>query len=343
MNPRVSVIVPNYNHAQYLPERLDSILQQSFGDFELLLLDDASTDQSAEILAATAASEPRARFLPNQKNSGSPFAQWNRGAAEAKGEYLWIAESDDRAHPELLTTLVEMLDRDPSLGLAYAQSMQIDAQGAELYSYRENLAFIYPDSDWSRDFRIDGRVACRRWLVYHNPLPNASGILFRRSAYEAVGGAEEKMRLNGDWYLYVKLLLRYDLAFCARELNYFRVHRQSQRSRSRKNASVYQELLLINDLIRKEVPQSTAAADRALKKIGNWWIGNLPYHRWSSENRRINRQLYRRFNRVRGELPLRIALTFIISYTRDFLRFTGLLKPLKQFRAFLFPGRYWPK
>ena len=110
--PTVSVIVPNYNHARFLPQRIETILRQSYQDFELLLLDDCSTDDSRAILSQYA-SDPRVRLEFNEMNSGSPFKQWNKGVRLARGKYVWIAESDDYADPQLLERLVAVLEADP--------------------------------------------------------------------------------------------------------------------------------------------------------------------------------------------------------------------------------------
>ena len=90
---KVSVIMPNYNHAPYLKERMDSILWQDYPDLEVILLDDASTDNSVSILNEYT-NHPRVKTLVvNDTNSGNPFLQWQRGLQEATGEYVWIAES----------------------------------------------------------------------------------------------------------------------------------------------------------------------------------------------------------------------------------------------------------
>ncbi|TAE04306.1 MAG: glycosyltransferase family 2 protein, partial [Bacteroidetes bacterium] len=89
-NPLISVIVPNYNHAPYLLERIESILSQSFQDFELILLDDFSTDQSKEVLKKYQNHEKVSHLLLNEKNSGSTFKQWNKGISLAKGKYIWL-------------------------------------------------------------------------------------------------------------------------------------------------------------------------------------------------------------------------------------------------------------
>src|SRR5262245_50376289 len=105
--PKVTVITPNYNHARYLPQRLDSILAQTFADFELIILDDASTDNSREVIQAYAARDPRITAIVNPVNNGSTFKQWNLGLGRARGEYVWFAESDDYAEPTLLEALVD--------------------------------------------------------------------------------------------------------------------------------------------------------------------------------------------------------------------------------------------
>src|SRR5215467_1498105 len=106
--PKVSIVVPNYNHARFLPQRLNSILGQTFQDFELILLDDSSTDDSRSILSQYTA-DPRVRIEFNELNSKSPFKQWNKGVRLARGEYVWIAESDDYADERLLERLVPLL------------------------------------------------------------------------------------------------------------------------------------------------------------------------------------------------------------------------------------------
>src|SRR5260221_12262396 len=105
--PTVSVIIPNYNHAQFLRQRVDSVLGQTFQDFELILLDDCSTDESQSILREYA-SDPRVRMEFNEKNSGSTFKQWNKDVRLTREEYVWIVDSDDYAARHLLESLVSL-------------------------------------------------------------------------------------------------------------------------------------------------------------------------------------------------------------------------------------------
>ena len=127
--PKVSVILPNYNHANYLCERIDSILNQSFTDFELILLDDCSTDNSRDILSSYQTSPKISHVVFNEKNSGSTFIQWDKGLKLAKGEYIWIAESDDMADPDFLKHTIEQLDHTPLANIAFTGSYKIDKQG----------------------------------------------------------------------------------------------------------------------------------------------------------------------------------------------------------------------
>ena len=123
-SPKVSVIVPNFNHARFLRKRIDSVLRQTYQDFELILLDDCSTDESRSILSDYAG-DPRVRIDFNEKNSGSTFKQWNKGVRLARGEYVWIAESDDYAGERLLEKLVAILATEPTVTLAYCRSNRI--------------------------------------------------------------------------------------------------------------------------------------------------------------------------------------------------------------------------
>src|SRR6201984_3673791 len=116
--PTVSVIVPNYNHARFLRKRIESVLGQTFQDFELILLDDCSIDDSRAILSQYAG-DPRVRIDFNNVNSGSPFKQWNKGVRLARGKYVWIAESDDYADERLLERLVALLEANQEAAFAY--------------------------------------------------------------------------------------------------------------------------------------------------------------------------------------------------------------------------------
>jgi glycosyltransferase involved in cell wall biosynthesis len=226
--PKVSVITPNYNHARYLPKRIESILNQTYQDFELIILDDASTDNSREIIEPYT-SEPRVRAIFNTENSGSAFRQWNLGLSHAQGEYIWIAESDDYADASFLEILVDRLDQHPNVGLAFCQSWGVEADGT-LFDYL-GIRYHVLSSHWNEDYVNSGADECINYLFWHNMIPNASAVLLRRSAVERVGGAPADMFICGDWITYINILSFSDIAFVSAHLNYFRHHQSTSRGR----------------------------------------------------------------------------------------------------------------
>ena len=131
-SPLVSVIVPNYNHHLYLPERIESILLQEFQDFELILLDDCSPDDSVEIFERYRSNPKVSHICVNGQNSGSTFKQWEKGISLARGKYIWIAESDDSADPRLLGSIVNALERYPSAVVGFCSTVVIDSEDRAL-------------------------------------------------------------------------------------------------------------------------------------------------------------------------------------------------------------------
>src|SRR5690348_1753899 len=104
--PKVSVIIPNYNHAQYLNQRIDSVLKQTYSDFEVIILDDYSIDNSRDIIEQYRTNKKVSAIIYNEINSGNPFQQWDKGIQLAQGEYIWFAESDDWCELNLLETVM---------------------------------------------------------------------------------------------------------------------------------------------------------------------------------------------------------------------------------------------
>ncbi len=226
--PRVSVIVPNFNYRQYLAERLESIAAQTHPIYELIVLDDASTDGSREWLEQEARSRfPEARLVFNDRNSGGAFHQWRRGVELATGDVVWIAEADDLAAPDFLRTTVRAFD-DPETVLSYCQSQQMredgSIAGADYLDYVADLS----REKWRADHVADGADEIARRLAVKNTIPNVSGTLFRRQPLAAVMTEHfdriGRLKVAGDWLTYVLCLERGRVAFSARALNLHRRH-----------------------------------------------------------------------------------------------------------------------
>jgi glycosyltransferase involved in cell wall biosynthesis len=252
--PKVSIIVPNYNYARFLGQRLGSIEGQTYRDFEVILLDDASTDESVQVLERFAR-QHSCRLVCNDRNSGSPYKQWNKGLTLATGRYVWIAEADDYADVRLLEILVGRLEQNPRCGLAYCNSKRVDATGnvTELVlptMYDANL------DRWRQDFIANGSEECFRFLLRENTIPNASAVVFRRDLYDVVEGVDESLRLCSDWKFWASLLCVSDLAFVAEPLNYFRAHGKSLRSKTGTWARVDEGLQVVKYIVDKlDVPR----------------------------------------------------------------------------------------
>ena len=149
--PNVSVIVPNYNHAPFLKQRIESILNQTFLDFELILLDDCSTDGSSEIMESYRSNPHVSHVVFNEVNSGSAFRQWDKGIALAKGEWIWVAESDDYAEHTFLERLMGEVDKEPDSVLAYSATYWVNQQGKKLWETpHSDKVNIYSGHDFIR-------------------------------------------------------------------------------------------------------------------------------------------------------------------------------------------------
>lgn len=268
--PTVSIIVPNYNHARFLRQRLDSILTQTFQDFEVILLDDCSMDESRSILSDYA-NDPRVRTEFNDKNSGSTFKQWNKGVRLARGEYVWIAESDDYADERLLGKLVSRLDSEPALVLCNCRSQRISSDGEAIGFLDSNLAHL-DTKRWTEDFCADGREECQKYLVRCCTVLNASSVVFRREIYERVGGADEKMIQCGDWKLWAAMALEGRIAYVGGEaLNYHRVHEMSVTAANQR-AGIYEaEYLQVIHWILQRVTLIEPARSKLRDEVFQLW------------------------------------------------------------------------
>nr|WKN40035.1 glycosyltransferase [Tunicatimonas sp. TK19036] len=228
MSPKVSVIIPNYNHERYLPLRINSVINQTYTDFELLILDDRSQDDSRTLIREYAKKDPRIQIHFNEQNSGSPFKQWNKGVRLSKGEFIWIAESDDYADEKLLEKLVNILETNKQVGVAYCQSHVVNEKNEIIDTMKRWTDELDPNR-WAQNYENNGRNECRDYMAYKATIPNASAVVFRKEHYLAAGQADETFRACGDWFTWINILLRCDVFFLAEPLNYFRRHNQSTR------------------------------------------------------------------------------------------------------------------
>ena len=239
--PLVTIIVPNYNHAPYLRERLDSVYQQTYAKKEVILLDDCSTDDSRAILREYASRYPGiTRCLFNEESSGGHvFRQWEKGINAAHGELIWIAESDDWCDLDFLENMVPAFQHD-EVRLAFCPSRFMQ-DGQETWHTDQYLADI--PLDWQHSFCITAHDAACAGFGRKNIIPNVSSALFRNiHAFPSSVRADlDDLRLCGDWLFYLALLRGGVLAYVRETTNCYRVHAQSTSLKVQHTGDYYRE------------------------------------------------------------------------------------------------------
>ncbi|MBC6369021.1 glycosyltransferase family 2 protein [Algoriphagus sp. AK58] len=221
----ISIIVPNYNHQKFLPQRLDTIFNQTFQDFEVILLDDCSTDDSWEYLKQFDDHPKVSHCIRNEFNSGSPFKQWKKGIDLAKYDWIWIAESDDFSELDFLEKLVFKIE--DGISLIFSKSNFVDELG-ETY-YISGKKFEMNDFELGEfEFRKNGIEFIRNYLVYRNYLLNASSVLFKKP--DTFPEEVLDMKFSGDWFFWLFRLKIGEVVYIPRVLNCFRFHEKTTRS-----------------------------------------------------------------------------------------------------------------
>ena len=215
-NVFVSVIVPNYCHAKYLDQRIQSILNQTYQNFELIILDDCSPDNGASkaVIEKYRSNPHVSHIVYNEQNSGSTFKQWDKGISLAKGDYIWIAESDDFCEPNLLEELVNQIEVHPSCSLVYALSQQVDGNGNVKGS---------PVKSHANKF-LKGKSFIRRYMCCENPVYNASSAIFKKDAALRLDKQYMEYKGAGDRLFWIEIAEQGDVAIVNKPLNYFRQH-----------------------------------------------------------------------------------------------------------------------
>lgn len=229
--PKVSIIVPNYNYEQYLKRRLDSIYYQTYKNFEVILLDDVSNDNSRNIMMEYYEKYPEiTKICFNEKNKGV-FGQWKNGMKMADGDIYWIAEADDWCESDFLEVLVpKFLDKDVRI----AFGKYIFAENEFVYNehaYADYLSSI-DKNPLKHAYIHEADYEVEKYLSRKNTLVNASGLLFRafENIDEVCDNKWEKMKICGDWEFYLKLLHGGKIAFDPDAISYFRIMNKKQES-----------------------------------------------------------------------------------------------------------------
>ncbi len=255
--PVVSVIIPSYNHAPFLKERIASVLEQTYMDIEIILLDDASTDNSKDIIETYRDHPLVSHILYNSSNSRSPFLQWTKGIGLATGKWVWIAESDDLASPLFIEKMLAAASGKNELAFIYCDS-RIRKKDATADSFAENKNRSFNTDKWSYPYYKSGRDDVNESLKWECVVNNASAVLFDR---ERLAGSIKDIlsfRYHGDWMLYLLLADAGTIAYIPDALNVYREH-ASNHSASDERQQAYRiehfrilDLLLASDYVTEK-------------------------------------------------------------------------------------------
>lgn len=222
--PEVSVIIPNFNHAPFLRERIDTVLQQTMTDFEIIILDDASTDHSREIIESYRANPLVAHVIYNDKNSSSPFHQWKKGLKLARGRWVWFAESDDTASEFYLERLLSVTKNQNDLAFIYCDSLIQNLSFEKPGSFATIKNRKFNTDKWSAPYIEDGIQEVNDYLKWECVVNNASAVLFDRASLLISIDKVCDMRFHGDWLMYLLIAPGKKVAYLPEPLNTYREH-----------------------------------------------------------------------------------------------------------------------
>lgn len=244
---KVSVCVPTYNRSHYLPATLESILNQSFTDFELIICDDCSTDKTAQVVGNF--DDPRIRYTRNERNLGIP-GNLNRCVELARGDYIAIYHDHDLYHPTILEESVGLLDRYPNMAYVATGCAFIDQDGHVLLSMPGSFPLCTPPPGMA--VAILSGLDC----------PVAAWSLVRRRCYELEGTYDPSAGFLADVDLWIRLGAKYEVGFIAKPM---------VQVRTREDGRPYAGTLWDRELLNYQIRM------RNLARV--WPPGSMPYHK----------------------------------------------------------------
>lgn len=201
--PKVSVVTPTYNRADFIREAVDSVLSQSFRDLEMIVVDDGSRDNTRDVLASCL-DDGRLHYV-FQENQGQSVAR-NKGIRAARGEYICFLDSDNYWLPGKLEASVRFMDAHPDVDILYGDNISIDEEGR----------IISKDNMKRHSGRITG-------LLLHDNFISNNTVMVRRECFEQLGGFNEKDRLAEDYELWLRMSTRYTFHYLPEYMAAYRV------------------------------------------------------------------------------------------------------------------------
>lgn len=274
----VSVIIPNYNHSEFLIQRIESVLKQTYQEFELIILDDCSSDNSREIINAFKDDPKITHIIFNEKNSGSVFLQWKKGVELSKGNLIWIAESDDYAAPNFLEKLVPMIEDDQNVGLVYCDTHivnQTNILSTETYADIRNK--MSATTKWSYSYQRLGIEEIKENLLNYCTINNVSAVIFNKQAFINVNPFDREFKYVGDWFCYLKLCSQYSIKYLNEPLSFYRIHPNNASKDLNNNNQFLLEHFTLFDWVVRNLPAISLAKKKQAFIV---YIKQNTFRRW---------------------------------------------------------------
>ena len=296
--PIISVCMPVYNGARYLSESITSVLQQTFTDFELIVVDDGSTDQSASIIQSF--NDARLTYIKNDEQLGL-VGNWNKCIEVASGEYLCIFHQDDVMLPQNLKKKINQLTNNPAVGFVYSDVLLINEKG------RVTANRWYVKTEPETDFVHSGPDFFGQLMAGYN-LVCCPSVVARRACYETVGGFDERLPYAADWEMWLRLALFYDVAYLVEPLLKYRWHPSNETHRFKGLAGLkqsYQCKMMVLDKFPQKVSDYQAQKNQVTRDYEQQTLDHIWYH-------------YRRQEFVEAKEYLHYALELRTSSDRSY-------------------------
>lgn len=212
-SPKVSICIPVYNGRAYLRDALQSVFRQTFANWELVICDDASTDDSPELCQSLY--DPRVRYLRFCQNAGQAV-NWNRCIDATAGKYVLLLHQDDFLAPTFIERAIKLLDTHPDVALVHCSVQHVDAKGSPVRVQR-----LYNED------RVESGEVLFRQLVLKGCVVNPAGVIVRKRAYESAGAFTTEIAWGIDWHMWIRIALLFEVAYLADTLAFYREHPQS--------------------------------------------------------------------------------------------------------------------
>lgn len=257
--PKVSVCIPTYNSARYLDAAIESVLTQEFTDYELVICDNASTDETPELCRRY--DDQCVRYVRFDQLVGQA-ANWNRCLTLAEGEYVVLLHADDVLLPAFLRRAADLLDVHEEVGLVHCAVQHIDQSGAPLHLQK-----------LCEEDQVDAGGELLHRLLLEGCVVNPAGVMVRRGVYESVGSFTEEIVWGVDWHMWLRIALGWPVAYLAEPLALYRQHQQSGTSGVMATArNGKDEVWMMKDIFSRIPPERTnlhAMRAQAIRQVAH--------------------------------------------------------------------------